>query len=207
MPKMNGWISRSCGRLPPIATAPPPTITARAFCSTARVMSSSRWASATICKCRRTWPRRWARFTASMTMAPRGGQSLLPHARRAADDLDLWPPQSRRPGLRSRHRPVVGDRARSHRRRRGQHHRTGQELRLGRRQQGAGAWRDAPVGHWHDRPDRVLQSVHRAGQRQFLCRRQIPRLEEQPVHLRHDRPAPDPAGGRRSAGSSRRRSC
>ena len=45
------------------------------------------------------------------------GQSVHPHAGRAGQHLDLWPPQSGRPDLRSRHRHLVGDRAWSHRRR------------------------------------------------------------------------------------------
>jgi hypothetical protein len=39
------------------------------FCSTARAISSGRWASAMTCRCRRIWLRRWARFTASTMTA------------------------------------------------------------------------------------------------------------------------------------------
>ena len=51
-------------------------------------------------------------------------------ARRKAGNLELRPPQFAGPGAASRDRQAVGARARAARRRRDQHHREGQELRL-----------------------------------------------------------------------------
>ena len=148
---------------------------------------------------RRTCPSRPARSIASTTTGRcRRTTRSSSKPGRAAVDLELRPPQSAGAGVGSGHRQAVGVRARPDGRRRDQHHRAGQQLRLGRGHDGHAAGHHQAHRGRHGRADRLLHADDRAERDRLLHRQQVSGLEEQPVRQRARRPAAAPARDQRT---------
>ena len=120
----------------------------------------------------------------------------------------LRPSQPAGAGVGSGHRPALGIRTRPDRRRRDQHHREGQELRLGRDLDGpAERHHRAQPRTRHGAADRLLHADDRAERHRVLRRREVSGLEEQPVRRRAGWTAAAPARNQRPTGDRTRKPC
>ena len=97
-------------------------------------------------------------------------------------------------------RPAVGVRTRPDRRRRDQHHREGQELRLGRDLDGTAERHHRAQPRRHGAADRLLHADDRAERHRVLHRLEVSGLEEQPVRRRAGRTAAAPPRNQRTKG-------
>ena len=103
------------------------------------------------------------------------GQSVRRPLGGRAVDLELRPPQPAGARVGSRHRQAVGVGARPAGWRRDQHHRAGEELRLGRDHDGRAARHHQAVAGGDGAANRVLDAVSGAERHRLLHRRQISR--------------------------------
>ena len=127
---------------------------------------------------------------------------FVEHTERAAVDLVVRSSQSAGTVVGSGHRPALGIGARSDRRRRDQHHREGQELRVGRDLDGPAERHHQAHRARHGSAHRLLHADDCAERHRVLRRREVSRLEEQPVRRRARRTAAAPARDHRPPGDA-----